>query len=60
MKILHSFSCSDCKSVDEQHPGTKLLNPQGTLQGDTFEVGIALLTAVSSRGRQCDGMVGVR
>ena len=25
------FSSSDCKSVDEQHPGAKLLNSQGTL-----------------------------
>jgi len=43
------FSCSDCKSVDEQHSGAKLQNPQGNLsmQGDTFRVGIALLTAAS-------------
>ena len=25
------FSCSDCNSVDEHYPGTKLPNPQGTI-----------------------------
>ena len=39
--------------IDGQYPVAKLPNPQETLQGDTFEVGIALLTAVCLRGRQC-------
>ena len=39
------FSSSDCKNIDGQYPGAKLLNPKGTysLQGDTFEVGIGML-----------------
>ena len=41
-----------CKSVDGQYPRAMLPNPQGTLS--TFEVGIALLTAVElERERQC-------
>ena len=46
---------TECKSVDEQHSGTKsakLLNPQGmALQRYTFEVGIILLKAASLSGR---------
>ena len=39
-----------CKSADGQHPGVMLLHPQGTPSKEihTFEVGIGLLTAVSS------------
>ena len=47
----HAFSCSDCKNVDGQHPWTELPIHKNTLQEDTFEVGIALLTAASLRGR---------
>ena len=47
------FSRSHCKSIDGQHPEAKLLN---SLQGDTFEVGIALLIAASSSGQQCDSV----
>ena len=38
------------KSVNGQHPGAILPNPQGTLPKEvyTFEVGIALLTAMNS------------
>ena len=50
------FSRSDCKSVDGQHPGAIKVaeSARNSLQGDTFEVAIALLTATNSSGRQCD------
>ena len=38
------FSRSDCRSVDGQHPGVKLPNPQDTLS----KVAIALLIAATS------------
>ena len=47
------------KSIDGQRSGAKLPNPQGKLFKEmyTFDVAIALLTAASSSGQQCDGTV---
>ena len=50
----------DCKNVDGQHPRTKLPIRKNSLQGDTFEVAIALLTVASWRGQQNDGTEHVR
>ena len=45
---------AECKSVDRQHPRAKAVeSTRNTLQRDTFEVGVALLTAVSLSRRQC-------
>ena len=48
-------SCSHCKSIDGQHPRAKLPNSQGNLSKEVYTFKIALLTAASSSGRQCDG-----
>ena len=47
------FSRSDCKSVDGHNiPELSCRIRMNSLQGDTFEVGIVVLTVASSSGRQ--------
>ena len=49
------YSCSDCKSINGQHPGAILPNPQETLYKKITL--IALLTAVSSSEWWCDSLL---
>ena len=52
------FSRSDCRHINGQHLRAKLPNLQDTLSKEILSkyVGIALLTAASLSGRQCDSV----
>ena len=54
--MRHSFHALIARVSMENNPGLS----RNSIQGDTFEVGIALLTAASSTGQQSHGMVHVK